>query len=214
MTGFESLLPFGPPSQPLILVEEISHRVVNEYTQVIAEIRLAAAETASMEARHVLASAAIRLRKFAEAHRALQAPTSADIGDLGSYLERLCATISSASLDERGVGLTLRTVTVCLPAQRCWRVALIVSELITNAVHHGLKGGQGKVVVEMEYAGLEVCCRVTDNGKAVPNHSPGRGLKIVKTLAAELGGEIQVRFSPNGACVELVFPLISPTSLP
>ena len=57
--------------EPLILVQEISHRVVNEYTQAIAGIRLAAAGVASPEGRLALVAAATQLHVYAEAHRAL-----------------------------------------------------------------------------------------------------------------------------------------------
>jgi NAD(P)H-dependent FMN reductase len=83
MTAIETISPASAPIEPLILVEEISHRVVNEYSQAIAIIRLAAAEVVSREAREALGSAATRLIHFAEAHRALQAPRGSGI-DVGS----------------------------------------------------------------------------------------------------------------------------------
>jgi len=117
----------------MILVEEISHRVVNEYTQAIACIRLAAAGVASVEAREALTEAATKLRNFADAHRALQAPRSADSVDLGEYLARLCAANMAAGLQDRGVRLNLLCETVHLSSERCWRAALIVSEFVDMA---------------------------------------------------------------------------------
>jgi hypothetical protein len=128
-------------ADPLILVEEISHRVVNEYSQAIAGIRLAARDVASSEAQAVLATAATRLLSFAEAHRALQAPRSGETINLADYLHRLCGAMTASFLQERGVRLSLSTDAVALPGERCWRVGLIVSELITNCVRHGLNNG-------------------------------------------------------------------------
>jgi two-component sensor histidine kinase len=191
---------------PLILVEEITHRVVNEYTQAIACIRLAAARAASHEARTALAGAANRLLRFAEAHRALQAPPAVGTTDLGAYLERLCAAISTASLGDSRITLTLSTISLPLRPDRCWRVALIVSELITNSVRHGLQNRPGSVVVQLDLAAGVVVCRVSDNGAAEADPPPARGRHVVEALAAELGGAVQWTFGSRGTTAELAFP--------
>jgi two-component sensor histidine kinase len=204
-------VPTSPPrdatrADPLILVQEISHRVVNEYTHAIAAIRLAAADIPSVAARTALLRTAAALRDFAEAHRALQAPDTDARANLGEYLERLCSAITTATLRDRGIRLTLATEPVLLPADRCWRVALIVSELITNAARHGLKGGSGEILVEIEDAAGEVICRVGDNGRPDATRAPSRGMSVVRGLAAELGGVVAWRFTADGATAELTFP--------
>jgi two-component sensor histidine kinase len=190
----------------LVLVSEISHRVVNEYTYAIASIRLAAAGLASPEARQVLAEATATLRNFADAHRALQLPCAAGAIDLGDYLTRLCAATMAAGLTERGVRLQLSCDTVHLSSERCWRVALILSELITNSVRHGLRGGPGQVTVEIEDDGATVSCRVIDDGIAQPTIQPARGVSVVSGLAADLDGQVVWRFGASGTTATLSFP--------
>jgi two-component sensor histidine kinase len=191
---------------PMILVEEISHRVVNEYTQAICSIHLAASSLASAEAREALTEAATKLRCFADAHRALQLPRSAEAVDLSQYLARLCAASMAAGLQERGVRLSLSCDAIHLTAERCWRVALIVSELVTNSVRHGLRGGPGQVLIQLVEDGDSVACRVSDNGVAEPMSQPARGLSVVKGLAADLGGEVCWRFGASGTTAILTFP--------
>jgi two-component sensor histidine kinase len=207
--SYTELSPITSPRQAeqLILVEEISHRVINEYCQAIAGLHRAAAKIVSREARDALTVAAVRLRCFADAHRALQSPDPAAESDLGEYLERLCAAVTVANLNDRGVRLTLVARTVRLDAERCWRVALIVSELITNAVRHGLRGEAGAIVVEVGLDGDDVFCRVIDNGRPDPNPRPSRGHAVVTGLATELGGEARWQFTPHGVLAELTFPL-------
>jgi two-component sensor histidine kinase len=190
----------------LVLVSEISHRVVNEYTQAIACIRLAAADAASAEARAVLTQAATKLRYFADAHRALQLPRSAEAVDLGEYLTRLCAASMAAGLQDRGVRLNLSCDTIQLGSERCWRVALIISELVTNSVRHGLRGGPGQVLIELSEDDGLVTCRVSDDGLAEPAPQPARGLCVVKALTAELEGEVCWRFGAFGTTAVLTFP--------
>jgi two-component sensor histidine kinase len=83
---------------------------------------------------------------------------------------------------------------------------LIVSELITNAERHAFRNGRGLIRVELLPSVSFVECRVTDNGTAEGNTSPGHGLKIVEALAKSLGGTIDQRFGPHGATAVLIFP--------
>jgi two-component sensor histidine kinase len=195
------------PVKPLVLVEEINHRVFNDYSQAIASIRLAAKNHISVEVREALASAALRLHLYADAHRAHQAPSGPNGTDLAIYLEALCVAITAARLEDRGVQLTFAAQPMILPADRCWLVALIVSELITNAARHGLCGGSGNIRVELELDRAWVSCRVIDDGLAPKNPKPGKGMDIVSDLASALGGQAAWRFGAPGAIAELTFPL-------
>jgi two-component sensor histidine kinase len=91
-------------------------------------------------------------------------------------------------------------------SERCWRLGLIVSELITNSERHAFGNGGGSIRVELLASLSFVECRVTDNGTGEPNTCPGHGLKIVQALAKSLGGTIDQRFGPHGATAVLMFP--------
>ncbi len=58
----------------LVLVEELEHRVINEYSQAIATLTLAARRVGDAFARRELFAAAERLHAHADAHRALGRP--------------------------------------------------------------------------------------------------------------------------------------------
>jgi two-component sensor histidine kinase len=188
-----------PFAEPLLLVEEITHRVVNEYTVAIASISLEASQIADVDARAALQRVVEKLAAFAQAHRALQSPAASDDLRLGDYLERLCAALSVASLSDCGVHLILLEDEITLAPERCWRVGLIIAELITNAVKHGLKGRGGLVVVELRRVGTEVHCHVADNGGSTPNPPASRGRRVVD--------DIDWRFGPDGVTARLAFPL-------
>lgn len=192
---------------PWVLVEEITHRVVNEYTQAIASLVLAAAEAPDPGSQAALRAAAARLRAYAEAHRALRAPCGTELLDFGDYLQTLCAALASAGLRDRGVHLTLIPCAVAVAAERCWRVGLIVSELVANAARHAFAGAGGRVRIETYTVGSWVCCRVSDDGCApVDAPRPGLGRTVVERLASELGGEIRWVFGPRGTSVLLSVP--------
>ena len=191
--------------QPLHLIDEISHRVVNEYAEAICALGQAAKAAHDSQAQRALTSAASRLRAQAEAHRALQSPVVDGPMDLADYIVQLCACLARAPLVDNGVRLRVTADEIWLDADRCWRVGLIVAELVRNAARHGLSGGAGAIWVVVEDAAGHVSCSVCDNGEGSPGACPGRGQRLVQALAAELGGSVAWRFAPNGCCAVLEF---------
>jgi two-component sensor histidine kinase len=191
---------------PWLFLTEIEHRVANEYALAVASVSLAAARTADQHAKAALAAAAQRLRDYADVHRALRAPPTDAETDLAACLRDLCRAMSRASLAERGINLTLVETSVQTDAERCWRVGLIVFELVTNAVRHGLALGGGAIRVELTHSGGNVRCLVTDDGRASPDYEPGLGTRLVDALAEELGGFVVRDFCSDGARVLLSFP--------
>jgi len=195
-----------PPMQPLHLIDEISHRVVNEYTEAICALGLAASASRNMDVQLALTSAASRLRAQVEAHRALQAPVVDGPMDLADYVGQLCGCLAKAPFAETGVRLTVSSDEIWLDAARCWRVGLIVAELVRNAARHGLSGEPGGIWVEIAEASGRIICQVCDDGRGAPTVRTGRGRRLVQAIAAELGGTVDWTFAPGGCCVRLDFP--------
>jgi two-component sensor histidine kinase len=126
--------------------------------------------------------------------------------DAAEYLRQLCQAVSRSRLESKGIELRLVERTFQMNSERCWRLGLIISELITNAERHAFRNGGGLIRVELLPSLSFVECRVTDNGTSEANTQPGHGLKIVEALAKSLGGTIDQRFGPHGATTVLIFP--------
>jgi hypothetical protein len=93
-----------------------------------------------------------------------------------------------------------------LCADQCWRLGMIVFELINNAARHAFPGREGEIRVELLRAGAFAKCSVTDNGSAALTVRPGRGLKIIDELSKSLGGRCIQKFEPRGSRSILAFP--------
>jgi two-component sensor histidine kinase len=198
----------APSVEPLLLVEEISHRVVNELTVAILTIRHEASRIVDTDAQLALHQVAMRLAAFADAHRALQSPETAADLNLGDYLNQLLARLSVASLRDHGVTLRLIEDDITLRSELCWRVGLIVAELVTNSAKHGRGLRDTAIIVEVRRAGRDLYCAVADNGGCRRQHpTPSRGLLLVERLAAELGGDVHWSFRPTGVAAVLRVPL-------
>jgi two-component sensor histidine kinase len=189
-----------------LLLREFSHRINNEFASAIGVISIAAARSANDEAKAALAAVEDQLQNYALVHHALQMPEYTSCIDAAAYFRELCRAISRSKLESKGIELRLVERTFRMNSERCWRLGLIVSELITNAERHAFGKGGGLISVELLPSLSFVECRVTDNGTGEPNTYPGYGLKIVEALAKSLGGTIDQRFGPHGATAVLIFP--------
>jgi len=69
-----------------------------------------------------------------------------------------------------------------------------------------LPSGRGEIFISVAANGGQVVCRVSDNGSTGTILTPGLGTRVVDTLAAELDGQVDRRFSQNGATITLSFP--------
>lgn len=188
-----------------LLLREFSHRINNEFASAIGTLSIAA-RSANDEAKAALAAVQDQLQMYARVHHALQMPEHTSCIDAAEYLRQLCRAISRSRLESKNIGLLLVERIFRMNSERCWRLGLIVSELITNAERHAFGNDGGLIRVELLPSLSFIECRVTDNGTSKANTRPSHGLKIVEALARSLGGTIDQRFGPRGATAVLIFP--------
>jgi two-component sensor histidine kinase len=200
------------PSEERLLLREFAHRISNEFASAISVISLAAARSANDEVKIALAAAQDRLQNYAQVHQALRIPEHGSLIDASSYLRQLCRAISRSRLDVKSIELVLVDRPLRMNSDRCWRLGMIVSELITNAARHAFGESGGVIRVDLRPSQSFVECRVTDNGTAAANIRPGHGLGIVEALAEGLDGKIDQHFGPQGATTVVIFPVGSEAS--
>ena len=189
-----------------LLMRELSHRINNEFTSAIGVISLAAARSGSSEVKAALSDVNDRLHRYADVHRALQMPEYQTYINAALYLQQLCLSISRSRLEPNSINLILAVRPLSIPSDRCWRLGMIVYELITNSARHAFQGTEGKVLVELHSAGNFVECRVSDDGKSPRQIQRGRGLSIIHELAKHLDGRLEQSFGMDGSSSLLVFP--------
>jgi two-component sensor histidine kinase len=191
----------------LLYVAELLHRVKNEYAKLIALSSVLASRSLSEETKDALEKVIECLTRFAKIHQLLSPPTFDGVTDLGEYLTRLCKFKVAAELDRRAISLHLAIPSLAaIENARCWRVGLIMSELITNAERHGGSCGPAAISVSVGLEGNQVVCRVSNDSSTTSKFTPHQGTFLVDALAAEIEGRIERRFGENGASITLSFP--------
>ena len=181
-------------------IREIHHRVKNNLQTVAALLRMQARRTDSEDARSALDEAMRRVATIATVHEALSQTIDevVDFDEVFGRTLRLAADVASGEASVR----TVRNGTFGrVPATDATALAVVLTELVTNAVEHGLKRTGGTVTIDSERDGNKLLVRVTDDGVGMSPEKVmnGLGTQIVRTLVStELDGTITWNPVPTG----------------
>jgi two-component sensor histidine kinase len=191
-----------------LLLRELDHRIKNELTSAICAVSVKAMQSDSAAVRAALLDVVDVLHQWADVHRALHMPDRGHLIDAAKYLQHLCLAITKYRLDCLAIRVLFSADDLRLEGERCWKLGLIVSELLTNVARHvQFHAKHPKVLVELMRAGNVVKCGVSDNGSAAEAIRHGRGLTIVGELASSLDGRVHTSCAAEGCCFLLTFPL-------
>ncbi|KAD4060519.1 PAS domain-containing protein [Arthrobacter yangruifuii] len=179
-------------------IREIHHRVKNNLQTVAALLRMQSRRMESEEGQQGLAQAMRRVSTIALVHETLSQglTQNVDFDELIDRQFRLSAEVASPTQEVR----TRREGSFGeLPSDLATPLALVINELVTNAVEHGLAGRRGTVGLAALRHGKKgreerLTVTVTDDGVGLPPgpRHEGLGLQIVRTLVqSELDGTIE-----------------------
>jgi two-component sensor histidine kinase len=195
-----------PASDSRLLLREFNYRVNNDFSSAISVISSAAARSPSDEVRLALSMVQDRLQSYASVHRALQVPEHSTRIDAAAYLLHLCRALSRSQLEARGIKLVLAADTLHMNSEACWRLGVIMFELVTNAARHAFGEGGGEIRVELRQSRSFVEFRIADNGAADALTCPTNVREIVDALVKTLNGRIEQRSAGTGAMWVVIFP--------
>jgi two-component sensor histidine kinase len=208
-------------------IREIHHRVKNNLQTVAALLRLQARRSAAPEARAALEEAVRRVGSIALVHETLSQAAD-EVVDFDDIAGRVAMMAGDVSAPEARVSPSLRGTFGMLPAAIATPLALVLTELLQNAVQHGLTRpapdapdgtpatATGILLVTAERSDERLAVSVADNGAGLPpdfdlDKMTSLGLQIVRTLVvAELGGHLDIGpHDGGGTLVRVELPLRS-----
>jgi len=172
-------------------IREVHHRVKNNLQTIASLLRIQARRANSDESRRALAEANERVSSMAVVHELLS----------GSDEERIDFTEAAGMVvDMVRRGLAGDSPRVCVEvdgstgtvaANTATSLALVLAELVHNAIEHGLAGRDtGTVAVTMRRLPSEVLLAVRDDGHGLPSGFDPEtdahlGLEIVRTIVED-----------------------------
>ncbi len=191
-------------------IREIHHRVKNNLQTVAALLRIQARRSSSDEARDSLSQAMRRVSSIAVVHDTLAGGFSERV-DFDEVLDRVIKLVGEvSSVNPTAARPRIDGSFGHLPSEYATPLALALTELVTNAIEHGLAGNPGEVVIRplVEADGVRVTVSDTGAGFEDGRIGSGLGTQIIRTLIeGELSGDIEWSSTPGeGTRVEIFVP--------
>ncbi|WP_354208666.1 MULTISPECIES: sensor histidine kinase [unclassified Bradyrhizobium] len=148
------------------------------------------------------------LHGHAEVHLMLARPEGEALVDAAAHVRKLGCAMRRSRLDGMKIQLIFDTECVPLQSERCWRLGLIVHDLIASAAKHACFDARaGEIKVKLARRGALVNCIVLDNGSRSVRSDSGRRVRTDNDLARSLGGRIEQGFGSEFTSIVLSFPL-------
>jgi two-component system, sensor histidine kinase PdtaS len=204
-------------------IKEIHHRVKNNLQTVAALLRLQGRRLSEPQAREALEEAVRRVGTIAVVHETLSL-TPDEVVDFDDIASRVATMAVEVSAPELAVSPRLAGTFGRLPASVATPLAMALTELVQNALQHGLRPAMTSCLESATGNGtrpprLEVTARrlpgkltvvVADNGAGLPagfdlDATTSLGLQIVRTLVgSELNGRLEVTTRPEGGTQSII----------
>ena len=175
-------------------IREIHHRVKNNLQTVASLLRIQARRTHSDVAREALGQAMRRVAAIAVVHDTLSEGLNQNV-DFDVVFDRVLLLVAEVASSHNTTVHPKSTGSFgTLPSEYATPLALALTELVTNAVEHGLAGrADGEVEIVAKRTDELLSVKVRDNGAGLGEGKVGSGLgtQIVRTLIqGELSGTI------------------------
>ncbi|HLN77603.1 MAG TPA: histidine kinase N-terminal domain-containing protein [Nocardioidaceae bacterium] len=184
-------------------IREIHHRVKNNLQTVAALLRLQARRMQVPEGRAALEEAVRRVGSIAIVHETLSQAfdESVDFDEVADRLRLMVAEVSSRGAE---VVTSRRGSFGMVPADTATPLAMILTEVLQNALEHAFGEGPGEITMTVQRLVGRLHVTIEDNGRGLPegfdlDTSTSLGLSIVRTLVeSELEGILEMGPCPGG----------------
>lgn len=188
---------------------EVEHRVKNTL-QLISSIVLLQGRRASDEAaRQALKAVQQRVAAVSVAHRHVSWNDEAELVEVAALVREIVGDLAgSAGREDLDIGLDLDSLTI--PGRQAAPVALLVNEMVGNALRHAYPGertGRIEVTVRRTASGLDLVVR--DNGIGMPAAAAktGFGLTLVQLMTQQLRGRLETADAQPGLRLAVSVPM-------
>jgi two-component system, sensor histidine kinase PdtaS len=195
-----------------VLLKEIHHRVKNNLQVVSSLLGLQSRTIADGATRKMFQESQNRVHSMALIHETLYQSDNLSNINFPAYIDQLAAHLfRSYGTDPARIRVCASIADLRLPIDTAVPCGLVVNELVSNCLKYAFPGERSGVVrIEMRE---EECGRirleVSDDGIGLPegvgfSSTKSLGLRLVRTLADQLGGAIEMTGTP-GTRIALTF---------
>jgi two-component sensor histidine kinase len=199
----------------LAMIQEVHHRVKNSLQSIASLLRLQARRADVAEVKQALLETINRILSVAVVHEFLSY-NSVSVINLRDVAQRILDQMAESVMNpDKGIQFRLTGPGIYLSSQQATACALVINELLLNAVEHGFEHRDvGLVTIDLADDGEMVIIEVGDDGTGLPaefdlDEHGGLGLRIVRTLVqGDLKGSFELR-GERGVRALVAFPKTS-----
>ncbi|MDB5433295.1 MAG: hypothetical protein JWP35_4411 [Caulobacter sp.] len=194
--------------QKTALLHEVDHRVKNNLQLIASLLLLQTRRTADPGAREALRGMLERVNAVATVHRRLFQNEDVQRFDVSEFVRDLVGDMVGATgREDLRAHLDLEPVAVS--AARAAPLALVLSEVVGNAVRHAFPDGQGgDIHVTVGRDDSQVRIEITDNGVGrAPGCADGFGSTVIQLLCRQLKATCLTEDAEPGVRVKVFLPL-------
>ncbi len=196
------------------IVREMHHRIKNNLQTVGMLMRMQVAEANGELAAHdVLHQSINRIQSIAAVHEVLS-EQGFRLVDVKEVIQRIARMVAQNMIPPgKSISIQVDGDSLVLPSRPATSLALVVNELLQNALEHAFVGRQsGQVTITLAPTPDHYLATVADDGVGLPSDIPSSlGLEIVEALVRDdLKGKIKFKHHKRGAQVEIRMPRSSP----
>lgn len=195
-----------------LLLKEVNHRVKNSLQLVASLLGLQRARIKDPEARRQFDEAGRRINTVAKIHQRLYRDEDVDRVAFDKFLQELCDELNSAIGDGHKATVICEASSCQLATEDVIPLALIVNELVTNALKYSYPEGGGLIRVSCHPGAEGIELSVSDTGNKLadgfdPGKSSGLGMKMITALAKQLRATFNVTQESTGKSFTVRVPL-------
>lgn len=188
---------------------EVEHRVKNTLQLISSIVLLQGRRAADEGARQALKAIQQRVAAVSVAHRHVGWVNDAEQVEVAGLVREIVGDLAG-SAGREGVDIDLDLDSVTIPGRQGAAAALLVSELVGNALRHAYPDGRaGRIGVSVRRAGPGFDLTVSDDGIGMAAEAPktGFGLTVVQLMTQQLRGHLEINPAQPGVRISVSVPM-------
>src|ERR1700761_2712978 len=206
------------------VVAEANHRIANSLSVLVGMVRMQAVAVkkstksySNAEVRHLLDGVAARINTIGQLHRILSQTRTDGAISLKPHLHDVTDALVAALSSPEQPAKVMHTGGDCTVQMRQVQpIVLMLCEIFINAVKYAHPSGVPLIMlVDTSVSGDgRLVLTISDDGVGLPEgfdplQSGGMGFKVMRSLAAEVGGELQIQSTHLGLSFRLSLPAMA-----
>ncbi|MEJ1157213.1 sensor histidine kinase [Prosthecomicrobium sp. N25] len=176
-----------------VLLRELNHRIMNSLQTIASLFKLQSRSVTDPTARRQFDVAVGRINSVALAYRRMHTAGGIETVDFTGFVRELCQDLSRSLMPD-GETCRVDADPVVLVPEQAMSLALVVNELVTNAIKHG---GPGSAITVKLGRSSEGCRLAVRNRGSLPpdfraDDRRGFGMQMVNAMMRQLEGRLEV----------------------